>query len=53
MSGTEVAIFILAVFLAGVALGVVGMVSVAIRKEDHRFSSPAPRPPQGCAAHGN
>jgi hypothetical protein len=47
MSGDELAIFILAVFLAGVVLGVVGMVSVAIRREDHRFSLAGAAPSAG------
>jgi hypothetical protein len=47
MSGNEAAIFILAVFLAGVVLGVIGMVSVAIRKEDRRFSLAGAAPSAG------
>ena len=40
MSGIEAtdAIWILAVFLGGIALGVVAIVSAAIRREDRRFS---------------
>jgi hypothetical protein len=40
MSGIEAtdAIWILAIFLGGIALGVVLIVSAAIRREDRRFS---------------
>jgi hypothetical protein len=40
MSGIEAtdAIWILAVFLGGIALGAVAIVSAAIRREDRRFS---------------
>jgi hypothetical protein len=40
MSGgaVSVACLILAVFLAGVALGVVAMVAMAVRREDRHFS---------------
>ncbi len=50
MSGNEAAILILAlaVFLSGVVLGVVGMVSVAIRKEDRRLSLAGAAPSAGA-----
>lgn len=50
MRGSEAAIFVLTVFLAGVVLGVVGMVSVAIRKEDRRLSLAGAAP--SAAARG-
>lgn len=52
MGGSEagVAIFILAVFLAGVALGVVAMVSVAVHREDRRLSLSGAAP--GAVARG-
>jgi hypothetical protein len=37
-SAASVAYLILAVFLGGIALGVVAMVAVAVRKEDRLFS---------------
>jgi hypothetical protein len=40
MSGSAVAVtyLILAVFLGGITLGVIGMVAVAVRREDRLFS---------------
>jgi hypothetical protein len=40
MSGIEAAeaIGILAIFLGGIALGVIAIVAAAIRREEHRFS---------------
>jgi hypothetical protein len=37
-SAASVAYLILAVFLGGIVLGVVAMVTVAVRKEDRRYS---------------
>jgi hypothetical protein len=50
MSGYEAAILALAIFLGGVVLGVIGMVSLAIRKEDRRLSLAGPAP--GVGARG-
>jgi hypothetical protein len=49
-SAASVAYLILAVFLAGVTLGVVAMVAVAVRKEDRLYSLSGPAP--GAAARG-
>ena len=49
-SAASVAYLILAVFFGGVALGVVAMVAVAVRKEDRRFSLSGAAP--GAAARG-
>jgi hypothetical protein len=49
-SAASVAYLVLAVFLGGVALGVVAMVAVAVRKEDRRFSLSGAAP--GAAARG-
>jgi len=49
-SAAAVAYLILAVFLAGVALGAVVMVAVAVRREDRRYSLSGPAP--GAAARG-
>lgn len=49
-SAAAVAYLILAVFLGGVALGVVAMVAVAVRREDRLFSLSGPAP--GAAARG-
>jgi hypothetical protein len=49
-SAASVAYLILAVFLSGVTLGVVAMVSVAIRREDRLFSLSGAAP--GAAARG-
>jgi hypothetical protein len=49
-SAASVAYLILAVFLGGVAVGVVAMVAVAIRKEDRQFSLSGAAP--GAAARG-
>lgn len=49
-SAASVAYLILAVFLGGVALGVVAMVAVAIRREDRLFSLSGAAP--GAAARG-
>ncbi len=49
-SAASVAYLILAVFLGGVALGVVAMVAVAVRKEDRRYSLSGAAP--GAAARG-
>ncbi len=49
-NAASVAYLILAVFLAGVTLGVVAMVAVAVRKEDRLFSLSGAAP--GAAARG-
>lgn len=49
-SAAAVAYLILAVFLGGVALGVVAMVAVAVRREDRLYSLDGPAP--GAAARG-
>ena len=49
-SAVSVAYLVLAVFLGGVALGVVAMVAVAVRKEDRRYSLSGSAP--GAAARG-
>ena len=49
-SAASVAYLILAVFLAGVTLGVVTMVAVAVRKEDRLYSLSGAAP--GAAARG-
>jgi len=49
-SAASVAYLILAVFLGGVTLGVVAMVSVAVRREDRLFSLSGAAP--GAAARG-
>ena len=49
-SAASVAYLILAVFLGGVAIGVVAMVAVAVRKEDRRYSLSGAAP--GAAARG-
>jgi hypothetical protein len=49
-NAASVAYLILAVFLGGVAVGVVAMVAVAIRKEDRQFSLSGAAP--GAAARG-
>ena len=49
-SAASVAYLILAVFLGGIALGVVAMVAVAVRKEDRRYSLSGAAP--GAAARG-
>jgi hypothetical protein len=49
-SAATVAYLIVAVFLGGVALGVVAMVAVAVRKEDRLFSLSGAAP--GAAARG-
>jgi hypothetical protein len=49
-SAASVAYLILAVFLAGVTLGVVAMVAVAVRKEDRLYSLSGAAP--GAAARG-
>jgi hypothetical protein len=52
MSGStaSVAFMILAAFLGGVVLGVVGIVAVAVRREDRLFSLSGAAP--GAAARG-
>jgi hypothetical protein len=52
MGGSNAGLFIvmLAVFLGGAALGVVGMVSMAVRKEERRLSLFGTAP--GAAARG-
>ena len=49
-SAASVAYLILAVFLGGVAIGVIAMVAVAVRKEDRRYSLSGAAP--GAAARG-
>ena len=49
-SAASVAYLVLAVFLGGVALGVVAMVAVAVRKEDRQYSLSGSAP--GAAARG-
>ena len=49
-SNAGLAIVVLAVFLGGVMLGVVGMVSVAVRREERRLSLFGVAP--GAAARG-
>jgi hypothetical protein len=49
-NAASVAYLILAVFLAGVTLGVVAMVAVAVRKEDRLYSLSGAAP--GAAARG-
>lgn len=49
-SAASVAYMILAVFFGGVALGVVAMVAVAVRKEDRLFSLSSAAP--SAAARG-
>ena len=49
-SAASIAYLILAVFLGGIALGVVAMVAVAVRKEDRRYSLSGAAP--GAAARG-
>ncbi len=49
-SAASVAYLILAAFLGGVALGVVGMVAIAVRREDRLFSLSGMAP--GPAAQG-
>ncbi len=49
-NAASVAYLVLAVFLAGVTLGVVAMVAVAVRKEDRLFSLSGAAP--GAAARG-
>lgn len=49
-SAASVAFMILAAFLGGVALGVVGIVAVAVRREDRLFSLSGAAP--GAAARG-
>jgi hypothetical protein len=49
-SAASVAYLILAAFLGGFALGVVAMVSVAVRKEDRHYSLSGAAP--GAAARG-
>lgn len=49
-SAASVAFLILATFLGGVTLGVVAMVSVAIKKEDRLYSLDGAAP--GAAARG-
>jgi hypothetical protein len=49
-SAVSVAYLILAVFLGGVAIGVVAMVAVAVRREDRYFSLSGDAP--GAAARG-
>jgi hypothetical protein len=49
-SNSGLAIVMLAVFLGGVMLGIVGMVSVAVRREERRFSLFGEAP--GAAARG-
>jgi len=49
-SNAGLAIVVLAVFLGGVMLGVVGMVSVAVRREERRLSLFGAAP--GAAARG-
>ena len=49
-SAASVAYLILAAFLGGFALGVVAMVSVAVRKEDRHYSLYGAAP--GAAARG-
>lgn len=52
MSGNAASVgyLILSVFLGGVALGVVAMVAIAIRREDRRYSLSGAAP--GAAARG-
>jgi hypothetical protein len=49
-SAASVAYLILAVFLGGVAIGVVAMVAIAVRKEDRLYSLSGAAP--GSAARG-
>ena len=49
-SAASVAFLILAVFLSGVAIGVVAMVAVAVRREDRLYSLSSAAP--GAAARG-
>jgi hypothetical protein len=49
-SAASVGYLILSVFLGGVALGVVAMVAIAIRREDRRYSLSGAAP--GAAARG-
>ncbi len=49
-SAASVAYLILAVFLGGVALGMVAMVAIAVRREDRRYSLSGAAP--GAAARG-
>jgi len=49
-SAASVAYLILAVFLGGVAIGVVAMVAVAVRREDRLYSLSGAAP--GAAARG-
>ncbi len=49
-SAASVAYMIMAVFFGGVALGVVAMVAVAVRKEDRLYSLSGAAP--GAAARG-
>jgi len=49
-SAAAVAYLILATFLGGVALGVLAMIAVAVRREDRRFSLSGAAP--GAAARG-
>ena len=49
-SAAAVAYLILAVFLGGVAIGVVAMVAIAVRKEDQLYSLSSAAP--GAAARG-
>ena len=49
-SAASVAFLILAVFLSGVAIGVVAMVAIAVRREDRLYSLDGPAP--GAVARG-
>jgi hypothetical protein len=49
-SAASVAYLILAVFFGGVAIGVVAMVAIAVRKEDHLYSLSGAAP--SAAARG-
>ena len=49
-SAASVAFLILAVFLSGVAIGVVAMVAIAVRREDRLYSLSGAAP--GAAARG-
>jgi hypothetical protein len=49
-SGASVAYFILAAFFGGVTLGVIAMVSIAIKREDRLYSLSGAAP--GAAARG-
>jgi hypothetical protein len=50
MSGSVAAYFILAVVFGGFTLGVIGMVAVAVRREDRLYSLSGAAP--GAAARG-